>query len=167
MKQQLKFWSGEAISKPIPIVHDNVILCVGTNTQGRSKKGLAETALYHWGAEYGKARGLCGRCYLLVTKNLKKGFYEEETGITYNRYGRFSVSKEQIKANIMEMYEVAKEHPDKSFVIPYIKDKSNLNGYTSLEIINLFVVNMDVPENIVFHNSWKDYILSIIYKAAA
>ena len=167
MNNEIRFWSGDEIKKPIPYVHDNVILCVGTNTQGRSGKGLALTARDYWGAEYGKARGLSGRCYLLVTKNLKKGFYEEETGITYHRYGRFSLTKDQIRANIADMYKVARENPDKWFIIPYIRDKSNLNGYTSLELINLFIRDIDVPRNIVFHNSWKDLVLSVIHKAAA
>lgn len=155
-----KFWSGEEIKAPDSVLHKNCILVVGSNPTGWHGAGLAKVANLYWGAEYYKGRGLSGRTYLLPTKNLKRGFYEESSGITYHKTGFRSLSPEQIKANIVEMYSVAKSMPESLFVVPYKRNDRNLNGYTSQFMFDLFTRDIDVPVNIVFHSSWKDVLSS-------
>ncbi len=121
-----------------------------------------------FGAKFGNGRGLQGSSYALVTKNLNAGFTEKSTGITYHIDGYCSVSVEQIKANIDELYEIAKQHPDKQFLITFQYEtwpngapKKSLNGYTSEEMFQMFV-RPSIPENIVFHDSYKERLEKIL-----
>lgn len=149
-----KYWSGSKIGKPSS-AHSNVILVAPSNTQGRLGKGIAKVAKVHWGAVYGQSRGMSGRCYLLVTKNLKAGFTEPSTGITYPNAGGRSLTPQQIKSNIKDLYKCALENPHRYFVVPYTLNGINLNGFTGDEVWALFTEGVDVPPNIVFHESYK------------
>lgn len=157
-KKNFRFWSGNNISKPKEI-HKNCILIATSNPEGRHGKGLANTAHLFWGAEYYVGRGLSGQSYLLITKNLTKNYFEEATGITYTRYGRRSLTKQQLLDNIEELFEVARNMPTKSFILAYKRGDSNLNGYSSEELIELFTskAKSETPKNIIFHESWKTY----------
>lgn len=124
------------------------------------------------GAKHGIGRGFNGsNAYALVTKSLNVGFVEKSTGILYDKEGYRSVSVEQIRANIDELYEVAKssEHKDKRFLISYKYEtwpngtpKKSLNGYTSQEMLEMFIKDKDVPNNIVFHESYKPHIEKLL-----
>lgn len=100
-----------------------------------------------------------GQTYALVTKNLNKGYYEASTGIKYDTVGYRSVSLEQISHNIDEMYECARNHPDKLFLVAYKNDSKNLNGYSCRDLWDTFTKNKDVPENMRFHESFKYFVL--------
>ena len=76
-------------------------------------------AALEFGAKFSNGRGLMGNSYALVTKNLNAGFTEKATGITYHKDGYCSVSESQIKENIDELYEFAKQNLDKKF--PYLE----------------------------------------------
>lgn len=128
----------------------NQIFVFGSNPEGIHGAGAAKVAADHYGAIYGKGRGLMGRTYGLVTKNLSQGFFEKETGITYNSAGMRSVSKVQILLNIIELYLFARANPDKEFMIAYTP-APNLNGYEPLEMAELFL-SVPVPNNIVFND---------------
>lgn len=150
----MRYWSGKLITKLEP----NYVFIFGSNPEGRNSKGAAKAAM-KFGAVYGKGRGLHGQTYALVTKNLKQGFVETLPNgdkLSYPRWGKWSVSLPQIRENILELYACARENPDKLFFVPYQKDDNNLNGYSSTEIFNLFVDSMNVPVNMVFHNSFKE-----------
>lgn len=153
-----RFWSGDIIDKLKP----NQIFVFGSNPEGRHGKGSAKAALA-FGAIMGQGRGLQGQTYALVTKNLKAGFVEKSTGITYFKEGLRSVSTLQIKDNVDEMYECARANPDLEFLIPYKhvnedgSQVNNLNGYLPDEIMTFFV-RPDIPENISFHISFKDLL---------
>lgn len=160
--KRLKFWTGTEIEKPDPVKHKNCVLVYGSNPTGYNSKGAALTAREYWGAGHGAGhgRGLHGNAYGLVTKNLKKDYFEPETGITYKRYGRFSVSKQMIRANIEEMYAFCLTRPDLKFIIPYQKSSDNLNGYSSIEMFILFTKGIEVPSNVYFHESFKGFVVN-------
>ncbi len=149
-----KFWSGDKLTKPTGR-HDDCILVAGSNVQGWSGAGTAKLAVDHWGAKYGVSRGLTGRAYLLPTKSLRAGWVEKQTGVKYHSSGNRSLSPEQITENIAEMYCVIEKMSDKLFIIPYINNGRNLNGYTFQELVQMFLAAGEIPVNVVFHESWK------------
>ncbi len=157
----MKFWSGDKIEK----LQENQIFVFGSNPQGRHGSGGAKAAM-SFGAKYGVGRGLMGQTYALVTKNLDDnvGFIEKKTGIVYEKGGFRSVSPEMIIENIKEMYECARNNPHLQFIVTYKREllesgaeKKSLNGYTPTEMIDMFVA-ADIPDNMVFHNSYKELI---------
>jgi len=122
-----------------------------------------------FGAKYGIGRGLQGQTYALITKNLKAGFVEKSTGITYAKEGFGSVSKEQISRNIDDLYDCARNNADKLFIVVYKNEtfpnggpKKSLNGYTGVEIFELFAKNKNVPANIILHDSFKPLYKNLI-----
>ena len=164
-----KFWQGTTITK----LAENEIFVMGTNPSGIHGAGAAKAGL-KFGAKMLAGRGLMGSTYGLITKNLegKAGFVEKETGIVYDKEGYCSVSIEQIRANIEEMYTLAKqpEHQNKKFLVTYQYEswsngtpKKSLNGYNSQEMLEMFAKDKDVPPNIVFHESYKQH-LEKLYK---
>ena len=157
---EIKYWTGEFITS----LKENQIFVFGSNPTGDHGFGAAATAKEHFGAISKKGRGLMGQSYGLVTKNLKwnAGYYEKETGITYEKGDYRSVSLEQISDNVLALYQCAKENPDKEFLIVYKSEtwpggnpKKSLNGYFPLEMLSCFMDNKEIPENIVFHDSFK------------
>tara|TARA_Y100000310_G_C20599210_1_gene772106 strand:+ start:312 stop:806 length:495 start_codon:yes stop_codon:yes gene_type:complete len=156
MLSSSKYWKGDKITE----LGDDEIFVFGSNPEGRHGMGAAMAAL-KFGATYGKGRGRQGNTYALVTKNLRKGYIEIlESGdtIKYRRAGFRSVSYQQVKSNIKELYEYAVQNKHLTFKIAYILDDSNfLNGYEAVHIYKLFTHELEVPANIQFHTSWKDY----------
>ena len=140
----------------IQTLKENEIFVFGSNPEGRHGAGSAKLAKQKFGAIYGKGRGIQGRSYALITKNLTPNFIEKETNICYKKAGEKSLTKEQIKDNIKELYLFASNNTDLDFLIAYTFDNKNLNGYSSLELIHLFD-SFEIPNNIVFHISFKQY----------
>lgn len=154
---KFRFWTGNEITK----LNENQIFVFGSNPEGRHGAGAAKDALA-FGAQKGNGRGLQGQSYALVTKNLKAGFYEKSTGITYASDSYKSVTEEQIRDNIKEMYDVARSNPNLMFIITYKNDswpngspKKSLNGYNSHEMFHMLTEGQDMPPNIIFHDSFK------------
>ena len=129
--------------KPEP----NTIFVFGSNPEGRHGAGAAKIAKEQFGAIYGQGEGLQGNAYALPTKDLR---VKENNGFK-------SISFEQIVKNIQRLYEVARKNPNKQFKIGYRNtiDKS-LNGYTGLEMIEMFNQAGEIPSNIVFSKEWID-----------
>jgi len=157
-----KFWSGNEIKE----LKQNEVFIMGTNPTGIHGSGAAKAGL-KFGAKYGVGRGLVGQTYGLITKNLdgKAGYIEKATGIKYELEGFRSVSPEMIKNNIRELYDCARQNSDKNFLVTYKYDvwtngtpKKSLNGYTSQEMLELFILEQDIPDNIVFHDSYKEQL---------
>lgn len=149
----MRYWKGKAIE----VLKENEVFVFGSNPEGRHGMGAAKAAM-KFGAKYGVGRGLVGQTYALVTKNLKAGFKEAGTGVTYNTKGAKSVPLKGyygIDHNIKELYEVAIANPDKNFLITYKNSSRNLNGYSPKEIIDVFR-SLKVPSNIIFHESFKE-----------
>jgi hypothetical protein len=133
----------------------NNIFVYGANPEFRNGLGAALDARQFGAKPFGGGRGIVGNTYGLITKNLKAGFVEKETGIIYQRTGRRSISPEMISNNIDELYQCALNNPDKTFFIAYKNDGTNLNGYTNKEVWDLFTNGKSVPPNIRFHNSYR------------
>jgi hypothetical protein len=127
----------------------NQIFVFGSNPEGRHGAGAAKVATDHYGAILGRGRGIMGKSYGLVTKNLSRGFVESETGIKYNSAGERSVSKTNILLNIIELYLYAVSKPELEFMIAYTP-APNLNGYSPIEMAELFL-SVPVPNNIVLN----------------
>jgi predicted NAD-dependent protein-ADP-ribosyltransferase YbiA (DUF1768 family) len=160
MNLDRKYWTG----KMIKTLEDNQVFVYGSNPAGKNGAGAAKAAK-QFGAWYGEGRGLYGQAYALVTKNLDRDYEEPKTGIIYSKVGGRSVSPAQIQVNIKEMYVLAENMPEKEFLITYqheLDKRGNpirsLNGYNALEMIDMFMDNMDVPDNISFHDSFRPLI---------
>ena len=123
----------------------NTIFVFGSNTEGRHGAGAAKVAREQFGAIYGQGQGLHGNSYALPTKDLR---VKENRGIR-------SISKENIVKSIKKLYETARKHPDKMFKIAYRNTQStSLNGYTGLEMIDMFLEADPIPDNIIFSQEW-------------
>lgn len=176
--ENMQFWTGKYITALKP----NEVFVFGGNPQARHFFGAAKAALA-FGAvpinvrlgKAGIARGMSpnNATYALITKSLQAGYVEPETGILYDKEGYCSVPPEQIRVNIDELYNIAKsaEHQHRKFLITYQYEswpngtpKKSLNGYTSQEMLEMFVKDKEVPPNIVFHESYKPQ-LEKLYKS--
>ena len=157
MRMERIFWSGDEIQS----LKEDEIFVYGANPEFRNGLGAALVARQFGAKPYGGGRGIVGQTYGLITKNLKAGFHEKETGITYHKTGYRSVSKEQICKNIMELYAMAALRPELKFLLAYKNDGRNLNGYSPDEIWGMFSHNGSIPDNIVFHDSYKPLVLAL------
>lgn len=155
---KFRFWTGNEVKQ----LKENQIFVFGSNPSGYHGAGAAKAAKEKFGAINYNGRGIQGQSYALVTKNLKPGYRERSTGIVYEKSGYKSVSEEQITANIQELYDFARENPDKFFIVIYKNDtwpngspKKSLNGYNGEEIFNMFMAHDNKPDNIILHDSFK------------
>ena len=123
----------------------NTIFVFGSNPEGRHGAGAAKVAREQFGAIYGQGEGLQGNAYALPTKDLRA---KENRGLR-------SISKEDIVESIKNLYETARQHPFKMFKIAYRNTHStSLNGYTGLEMIDMFLEAGPIPDNIIFSQEW-------------
>lgn len=123
----------------------NQIYVFGSNTDGRHGKGSALFAKQKCGAIYGQSKGIQGRSYAIITKNLTKSIHP-------------SIPKEYILEQIKEFYNFA-SNAQFDFVIAYSGTDTNLNGYSNQDMANMFS-EYPVPKNIIFevtfYNLMKD-----------
>ena len=123
----------------------NTIFVFGSNPEGRHDAGAAKIAREQFGAIYGQGEGLQGNSYALPTKDLR----------VKNNNSLRSISSEQIIESIKKLYETARQNPDKQFKVAYRNtDKPSLNGYTGLEMIDMFIQAGSIPSNIFFSEEW-------------
>lgn len=123
----------------------NTIFVFGSNPEGRHGAGAAKIAREQFGAQYGIGEGLTGNAYALPTKDLR---VKENNGMK-------SISKDSIVNSIRKMYEVARSMPNKQFKVAYRNtDQISLNGYTGLEMIDMFIEAGPIPNNVVFSQEW-------------
>lgn len=125
----------------------DTIFVFGSNPEGRHGAGAAKVAREKFGAIYGQGEGLQGNAYALPTKDLR---------VKKNNSLR-SIPKEQIIESIKKLYETARQNPNKQFKIAYRNTTTtSLNGYTGLEMIDMFLKAGPIPSNIVFSKEWAD-----------
>ena len=127
---------------------ENIVFVFGSNPEGRHGAGSAKVAHDVFGAQYGVGEGLTGDSYALPTKDLR----------VKENYGYRSISPEDITNSIRKLYETARSMPDKLFCVAY-RNKPNektLNGYSGLEMMEMFLNAAPIPENIVFSKEWID-----------
>lgn len=131
------------------------IFVFGSNPEGRHGAGTAKIAKENFGAIYGNGRGLQGKSWALPTKNLKANYFEKVSGITYEKEGFKSISKEQIESNLKDLYDYAILNPKLKFYIAYTYEGFNLNGYTGDEMYEMFTF-MKIPNNVYFSSTFKE-----------
>lgn len=137
--EKLKYFKGNIIPG------ENTVFVFGSNPEGRHGAGAARVAVRYFGAKYGIGEGLVGRSYALPTKDLR---------VKENKSLR-SISPEQIIENIKKLYQVARENPGLEFNIAYRNTNDfSLNGYTGMEMIEMFKLAGLIPLNIVFSEEW-------------
>lgn len=125
----------------------DTIFVFGSNPEGRHEAGAAKIARMQFGAQYGVGEGLTGNAYALPTKDLR---VKENNSLK-------SISPENIIKSIQKLYENAKQHPNKQFKVAYRNTtQTSLNGYTGLEMIQMFIDAGEIPSNIVFSKEWVD-----------
>lgn len=122
----------------------NQVFVFGSNTQGKHGKGAALTAKNKFGAIYGEAEGPQGQSYAIITKDLTKNTHPSRT-------------PEQIKEQIHNLYEYARENPDKEFLVAYSGKGANLNAYSNQEMADMFG-SESIPNNIVFEQEFNKLI---------
>ena len=139
-----KTYSGKVTSlKP------NQIFVFGSNPEGRHGAGAAKYAKDNFGAIYGQGEGLQGQSYALPTKDLR---IKTDNSLR-------SISSEEITNNIRKLYEVAKQNPNKEFLVSDYSE-SNLNGYTGQEMADMFIAAGPIPSNIIFNQNFDKLIIS-------
>lgn len=124
------------------------IFVFGSNTQGRHGKGAALWAVQNAGAIYGRASGLQGQSYAIITKDLTKRTHP-------------SVSAESIKAAIIKLYYDAKCNDNYEFLIAYKGEGTNLNGYTPEKMALFFAMASErgiIPDNIIFEHKFAELV---------
>ena len=145
-KKQVPTKSRKTYTGMINSLEPNQIFVFGSNTQGRHGKGAALIAKNKFGAEYGNPEGPQGQSYAIITKDLTKRTHPSRT-------------PEQIKEQIHNLYEYARENPDKEFLVAYSGTGQNLNAYSNQEMANMFS-SEPIPDNIVFEQSFNELILT-------
>lgn len=123
-----------------------IIYVFGSNTQGKHGKGSAKIALDYFEARYGQASGLQGRSYAIITKDLTKNDHP-------------SINEKVIIMQINELYDFARKNEELEFKIAYRGYGSNLNGYTSEEMADMFR-RSSIPENIVFEDTFSKLVFN-------
>jgi hypothetical protein len=130
----------------------NTIFVFGSNPEGRHGAGAAKIARMKFGAQYGVGEGLTGHAYALPTKDLR---IKKDNGFR-------SISKENIIESIKRLYKTASQMPDYDFKVAYKNTTEiSLNGYTGLEMIDMFLnagIPYGIPENVVFSKEWCDVV---------
>ena len=140
-EEKRKTYSGMVTS-----LKENQVFVFGSNTQGRHSLGAAKTAKDKFGAKYGQAEGFQGQSYAIITKDLTKKEHPSRT-------------PEQIKEQIHKLYEFARQHSGKEFLVAYSKDGKNLNKYSNEEMAEMFA-SEEIPSNIVFEEGFNSLVLS-------
>ncbi len=124
---------------------DDIIFVFGSNPQGRHGAGAARVARQLFGAIYGIGEGLQGNAYALPTKDLR---------VTHNNALR-SIPPDTITNSITRLYQCARQHPEKKFMIAYRNlDSVSLNGYSGYEMIQMFLDAGPAPDNVYISQEW-------------
>lgn len=126
-----QFESDSAISS----LKANQVFVFGSNTEGRHGEGAALAAV-KFGAVAGKARGIMGQAYGIVTKDLNKG--------------QRSIPLGSIEAEVKTFLAYAEAHPTKEFLVTPIG--VGLAGYSVHEIAPMWVGagdNVKLPQEFV------------------
>lgn len=136
----------------------NEVFVFGSNEGSSTGKapthgaGAAKDARDYFGAIQGQTRGLQGQSYAIVTKK----YYDVEKSST----------PQEIEQEIKNLYEYAKQHPEKDFLVAYKVDKTkNLNGYSDIEMANMFKTS-PIPSNIVFEEGFNKLVRAKVTKSA-
>jgi hypothetical protein len=133
---------------------DNQVFVMGSNPIGingslkTGKGGAALSALKRGWVSQGEIMNNC------LSKSGKAWGIVTVTGPGKKR----SKTPEEIKQNILKLYEFAIRNPDKDFLIAYTGTQNyNLNGYSNKELAEMFS-DFEIPENIIFEEEFSTLI---------
>ncbi len=129
---------------PLITLPNNGIFVFGSNTEGRHGMGTALTARTLFGAIYGQAKGLQGKSYAIITKDLTKRVHP-------------SIDEDTILKQINALYNYADDNIHLNFYIAYSGKGSNLNNYTPQQMADMFNY-FNIPVNIVFEEEFVKLI---------
>lgn len=135
----VNYYTGEIRNLP------NIVFVFGSNPEGRHGAGAAKIAAKQFGAIYGRGEGPQGNAYAIPTKDLR----------VQKNNGYRSISADQITKSVKKLYAYARQNPDKWFCIAYRNtDKRSLNGYTGIEMIQMFINAGEIPKNVLVSEEW-------------
>lgn len=123
-------------------LNKNQIFVFGSNTQGHHGAGTAALCLNKYGAIYGKASGIQGQSYGLITTDLTNHKFPSRT-------------PKQILQEIKKFYQYAESKPELEFLVAYTANGYNLCGYTSKELAQLFS-SLTIPNNVIFEDKFAE-----------
>lgn len=119
----------------------NQIAVVGTNPQGIHGAGAALWARMNAGLEWGHSKGLCGKSWGIVTKDLDADKHP-------------SISEDVILQQLADLATYSRQHPELEFLVFYAGKGYNLNGYTPKEMANIFSW-ISWADNVIFEYSFS------------
>lgn len=68
---------------------------------------------------------------------------------------KLSMSREQITNGIRTLYDTANQNPEKQFKVAFRNiNEASLNGYTGLQMIDMFNKAGEIPSNVIFSREW-------------
>lgn len=92
-----------------------------------------------------------------VKPNVDKGQAYQMEYTFIGAYGERTVTPNQIINSIKSLYNTARQNPNKQFKVAYRNTNTiSLNGYTGLEMIDMFLKAGSIPSNIIFSKEWVD-----------
>ncbi len=151
-KDPAPIYSGPVFT-PDPIPRSSMgaddVFVFGSNTEGKHGGGAAREAVDYYEAEYGNPKGMQGRSYAIVTKDLKVGVK--------------SVSIDDIERDVDEFLEYAFNTQNKKFWMTKIG--CGLGGFEIQDIAPVFA-NKVIPYNVILPiefampKFWMEYTYS-------
>lgn len=146
--EKYKTYSGTLTSLP-----DNGIFVFGSNPIGingnpsKGTGGAALSAYKYFGVKQGER----------MDNKLSES--KKAYGLTTVNAPKVYKTKTEVKDNIKKLYEYAIQNSSKNFYIAYTggKDKLNLNGFSNLELAEMFS-SFEIPNNIIFEKEFNSIV---------
>lgn len=152
-----KTYKGRTYKGQLTSLPNNGIFVFGSNPLGingnpnKGTGGAALSAYKYFGVKQGEKMDNklsdSGKAYGLTTVNAPK----------------VPKTDNEIRANILKLYNYARQNPTKDFYIAYTgnANKSNLNGRTNRELAELF--KGEIPNNIIFEEEFSSLVRDNIH----
>lgn len=152
-----KTYKGRTYKGQLTSLPNNGIFVFGSNPLGingnpnKGTGGAALSAYKYFGVKQGEKMDNklsdSGKAYGLTTVNAPK----------------VPKTDNEIRTNILKLYDYARQNPTKDFYIAYTgsSDKSNLNGRTNRELAELF--KGEIPNNIIFEEEFNSLVRDNIH----
>lgn len=152
-----KTYKGRTYKGQLTSLPNNGIFVFGSNPLGingnpnKGTGGAALSAYKYFGVKQGEKMDNklsdSGKAYGLTTVNAPK----------------VPKTDNEIRANILKLYDYARQNPTKDFYVAYTgsSDKSNLNGRTNRELAELF--KGEIPNNIIFEEEFNSLVRDNIH----
>ena len=149
----------------ITILNSDEVFVFGSNLQGFHGAGAAGFATFgvpgnQW-RKLGYNEKPVGWKGNWNVKGIGEGLQKGNFGVSYAlptvKIPGKPLSKSRIKENILKLYRCAKDNPMLKFLVAYSSEGKNLNGYTCIEIADMFN-QPPIPENIYFEEGFAKFM---------